>query len=714
MPELSFGLKIWGDISNLAKSLTKGKEEVASFKRGADSSFKDLTKAVSIAENSFKKFAVQLGINSKEAQASLKEYHKLKSELTSINNALRPPKESAGMFAGLKGELVGLTAGFMGITALAGGVASFFKMAVTGAMEDERANRRLLGALDGNSEAFSRMDQWKDQMMSKTLFTEDEIRGAVTMGTEMGKTESQTKKMVETAMGLSRVTGQDLNTVMLQLSQALDGNVGRLSKYIPGWKEMSEEQRKSVDIIEALSGRFGKLASEGLNTTEGKIIQAKIAFEEFGDSIGNKVIPVLGSMINLLNAKVLGNKAAEIRLLKDQIAMEQKLSDLGTGIRTKGAASSRLIKLKEELRVLEHQENMAKMITDHEAKMAEDAEKRKQELSKNPLLDQLREQITLEEEAAKAAKKAADEKMKAWGALLNAKMTGPVATFGQVGENQPITRMGKASTFQPMTKVANPFQSEIGKDPKIMASDWINAFEEVKQAARGLSGGFQAVFNSIADLGSKIATKFSDGWRGAMEAIGAVVSSTTAAIGEIFSRANDRRLADLDAYYIKERDRIEASKMGEQQKQRALQKLDEDTNTKKKALMREQAKQQKVVSLMQATIAGALAVVQAFAIPLVGAIMGPIMAGLVAAQIAAIASEPLPALAEGGLAMAPTMALVGDNKNASIDPEVIAPLSKLKDIMFGDGGGGMLTARISGDDLLFILDRAQRSKARRY
>lgn len=43
----------------------------------------------------------------------------------------------------------------------------------------------------------------------------------------------------------------------------------------------------------------------------------------------------------------------------------------------------------------------------------------------------------------------------------------------------------------------------------------------------------------------------------------------------------------------------------------------------------------------------------------------------------------LPRLANGGLATAPTLAMVGDNKNAKTDPEVIAPLSKLEG-MLGD------------------------------
>lgn len=44
----------------------------------------------------------------------------------------------------------------------------------------------------------------------------------------------------------------------------------------------------------------------------------------------------------------------------------------------------------------------------------------------------------------------------------------------------------------------------------------------------------------------------------------------------------------------------------------------------------------------------------------------------------------IPRLATGGLATAPTLAMIGDNRNAKADPEVVAPLSKLQDMMGGD------------------------------
>ena len=88
-----------------------------------------------------------------------------------------------------------------------------------------------------------------------------------------------------------------------------------------------------------------------------------------------------------------------------------------------------------------------------------------------------------------------------------------------------------------------------------------------------------------------------------------------------------------------------------------------------------------------------------------------VMAGLLGAGMAIINKIPIPALAEGGLASGPTMAIVGDNRNAAIDPEVISPLSKLKDMM----GGSQVEVfgRISGNDI-FLSNTRSGFKRNRY
>lgn len=79
----------------------------------------------------------------------------------------------------------------------------------------------------------------------------------------------------------------------------------------------------------------------------------------------------------------------------------------------------------------------------------------------------------------------------------------------------------------------------------------------------------------------------------------------------------------------------------------------------------------------------------------------------------------VPALAEGGVLTTPQLVLAGEYAGARANPEIISPESKMRDVFsdvmrqFGGGSqGGVLTARVDGDDLLFILQKAQ-NKANR-
>jgi tape measure domain-containing protein len=92
-------------------------------------------------------------------------------------------------------------------------------------------------------------------------------------------------------------------------------------------------------------------------------------------------------------------------------------------------------------------------------------------------------------------------------------------------------------------------------------------------------------------------------------------------------------------------------------------------------------------------------------------------AGVASALLNGLANKiSAPKLAKGGLAYGETLAMVGDNPNASVDPEVIAPLSKLKDIIGGGASDIMVggTFRIRGEDLELVLQKAKTTKQRRY
>jgi TP901 family phage tail tape measure protein len=65
--------------------------------------------------------------------------------------------------------------------------------------------------------------------------------------------------------------------------------------------------------------------------------------------------------------------------------------------------------------------------------------------------------------------------------------------------------------------------------------------------------------------------------------------------------------------------------------------------------------------------------------------------------------------ANGGIVSGPTAALVGEYSGARTNPEVIAPLNKLQNMM-----GGNVTFTISGDSLVGTLNRANKTRARKF
>lgn len=88
-------------------------------------------------------------------------------------------------------------------------------------------------------------------------------------------------------------------------------------------------------------------------------------------------------------------------------------------------------------------------------------------------------------------------------------------------------------------------------------------------------------------------------------------------------------------------------------------------------------------------------------IPFVGI---AIAAGMVASMIALMLS--LPKFAKGGIAYGPTLGLFGEYSGASSNPEVVAPLDRLRSLIgTPEGVGGNVEFRISGRELVGILKK---------
>ena len=90
-----------------------------------------------------------------------------------------------------------------------------------------------------------------------------------------------------------------------------------------------------------------------------------------------------------------------------------------------------------------------------------------------------------------------------------------------------------------------------------------------------------------------------------------------------------------------------------------------------------------------------------------------IAAGLVALMIGTLAS--MPKYADGGIAYGPTVGLFGEYAGASHNPEVVAPLDRLRSLIAPQqSGGGQVEFRIEGRHLVGILDKESRYRSRNF
>lgn len=214
--------------------------------------------------------------------------------------------------------------------------------------------------------------------------------------------------------------------------------------------------------------------------------------------------------------------------------------------------------------------------------------------------------------------------------------------------------------------------------------------------------------DDVSKKNDSILDKMKKGWNewgeSTTERIGNVLQTFAGFASQMEAISNQKfanEFALLDIETQKQIEAVENSKRSEEEKETAINDINAKADEKRKAIQVRQAKANKKYSIFNALINTGMAITNALAnIPFPFNIAAAATMGVMGmAQVAAINAAPLPALAQGGLAFGETAAIVGDNPNASVDPEVIAPLSKLKGMMSDMGQKVIVEGMIRGEDI---------------
>lgn len=177
-------------------------------------------------------------------------------------------------------------------------------VAATAAAEDAAASDKLANQLDrvtdANNAALSAIEPYIGALSQQVGVADDELRPALgKLATATGNLEGA-QKLLATALDVSAQTGKPLESVTTALAKAYAGNFGALNKLLPGFDQGIIKSKDFTAAQKELARLTGGAAAESADTAAGQFRRFRITLEETKESIGAALLPILDALLPIL------------------------------------------------------------------------------------------------------------------------------------------------------------------------------------------------------------------------------------------------------------------------------------------------------------------------------------------------------------------------------------------------------------------------------
>lgn len=185
-------------------------------------------------------------------------------------------------------------------------IIEFGKHAVEAAVKDEAAQAILKQALIDNTGATNdqveAVDKWIKKMAEATGVSKDDLRPALGTLLTVTKDTGKAQDLMGLSMDIARAKGIPLEKAATALAKAYAGNMVALNKLVPGIKHAGETTIDFATAKDRLNAAFGGTQSAWADTTEGKMARLSIQWKDMQETIGQKLIPVLGELVGIISS----------------------------------------------------------------------------------------------------------------------------------------------------------------------------------------------------------------------------------------------------------------------------------------------------------------------------------------------------------------------------------------------------------------------------
>lgn len=172
------------------------------------------------------------------------------------------------------------------ITAMAG-------VSVAAANTQLQAEAKLLNALQGRSDVQQRLIKQAGELQSRSTLGDEAIIEQQAFLAALGLSEKQIGSTIEAAAQLSAALNMDLGSAVKNLAKTYGGMTGELGESIPALKNLTKEQLQAGEAIKYVNDNYKGFAETAASTGTGPLTQLKNIIGDIAESFGVILLPAI-------------------------------------------------------------------------------------------------------------------------------------------------------------------------------------------------------------------------------------------------------------------------------------------------------------------------------------------------------------------------------------------------------------------------------------